>query len=733
MARTKISEFSSTPGNNTDIDGININEGCAPSGINDAIRELMSQLKDFQAGTAGDSFNGPVGTTTAAAGAFTTLSASSTVSGTGFSTYLASPPAIGATTPSSAKFTSITNTGLTSGRVTYAGASGLLQDSANLLYSGTDLTVYGLTVGRGAGAVSTNTAVGASALAANTTGAYNSAFGIQALTTNTTGERNTAIGRQAMYLNTTGGYNVAVGMNVLEQNTTASNNTAIGYAALQNTTTGSNNVAVGYSAGVNLTTSTPNVAVGAQALFTASTNGNNVAVGYSAGYSLTTGSGNNDCTFIGNRAGYGTTSGYYNVAIGTDSLYTNSTGIQNVAVGNFSMNANTTGYGNSALGFRSFQLNTTGIANTAIGQQALYSNTTASNNTAVGYQAAYNNTTGASLVAIGNGALYSNTTGSNNISIGGGSLQSNTTGGSNVAIGINALPFNTTASYNTAVGYQALYANTTGTENVAIGPGALSALTTGYENIAIGRGAGSGLTTPNRNTLIGDDCGYAITTGGSNTIIGRYTGNNGGLDIRTANGYIVLSDGDGNPRGFFDNTGSFLVNSTSAIRARTGQVQIQAASTQEALVTSSNDLTYSQWAARSADSGAGTHYLAYFEKSTGTAVGSITHDNTNTAYNTSSDYRLKDNAQPLTGSGAFIDSLKPKTWTWKESGDKGVGFIAHEVQEVSPGSVVGEKDAVDAEGNPKYQAMEYGSAEFIANIIAELQSLRKRVAELEAK
>ena len=79
MAKTKISEFSATPGNNTDIDGINIAEGCAPSGINDAIRELMSQLKDFQTGSAGDSFNGPVGTTTAAAGAFTTISASSTV------------------------------------------------------------------------------------------------------------------------------------------------------------------------------------------------------------------------------------------------------------------------------------------------------------------------------------------------------------------------------------------------------------------------------------------------------------------------------------------------------------------------------------------------------------------------------------------------------------------------------------------------------------------------------
>jgi len=54
MAKTKISEWSATPANNTDIDGINIAEGCAPSGINDAIREMMSQVKDLYAGTSGD-------------------------------------------------------------------------------------------------------------------------------------------------------------------------------------------------------------------------------------------------------------------------------------------------------------------------------------------------------------------------------------------------------------------------------------------------------------------------------------------------------------------------------------------------------------------------------------------------------------------------------------------------------------------------------------------------------
>jgi len=55
MAKTKISEYSSTAGNNTDINNINLAEGMAPSLVNNAIRQLMAQLKDFQAGTAGDS------------------------------------------------------------------------------------------------------------------------------------------------------------------------------------------------------------------------------------------------------------------------------------------------------------------------------------------------------------------------------------------------------------------------------------------------------------------------------------------------------------------------------------------------------------------------------------------------------------------------------------------------------------------------------------------------------
>jgi microcompartment protein CcmL/EutN len=116
MPKVKISEYSSTANSNTDVASINIDEGCAPSGINNAIRAVMGHLKDFQVGTNGDPFNGPVngtvGATTPSTGAFTTLSASSTVSGTGFSTYLASPPAIGGTAAAAGTFTTLKSTGV---------------------------------------------------------------------------------------------------------------------------------------------------------------------------------------------------------------------------------------------------------------------------------------------------------------------------------------------------------------------------------------------------------------------------------------------------------------------------------------------------------------------------------------------------------------------------------------------------------------------------------------------
>jgi hypothetical protein len=89
MPKVKISEYSATAADNTDINGIDIAEGCAPSGINDAIRTLMKQIKDLQAGTSGDTI--PV-----------------TAGGTGATTASAARTALGATTTGNSLFTSAT-------------------------------------------------------------------------------------------------------------------------------------------------------------------------------------------------------------------------------------------------------------------------------------------------------------------------------------------------------------------------------------------------------------------------------------------------------------------------------------------------------------------------------------------------------------------------------------------------------------------------------------------------
>jgi hypothetical protein len=109
-----------------------------------------------------------------------------------------------------------------------------------------------------------------------------------------------------------------------------------------------------------------------------------------------------------------------------------------------------------------------------------------------------------------------------------------------------------------------------------------------------------------------------------------------------------------------------------------------------------------------------------------TNVGSVNITATTTSYATSSDYRLKNVTGPITTSGAYIDSLNPVEGTWKVDGSTFVGLVAHEVQAVSRTEIVnGKKDGKDM------QAMDYSSAEIIANLIAEVQALRLRVAALE--
>ena len=403
--------------------------------------------------------NGTVGATTPNTGAFTTVTATggvdklTTASGVVSVAASAAPTAgqvLTATSGTVATWQTPSSSGgdvvgpasaTANGIALFDSTTGkLIKDSA-----ASDGFIYGIRVGRGAGAVATNTAVGASALQANTTGAGVVAVGYETLYSNN-GNFNTGIGRQALRTNSTGYENVGVGYTALYNNSSGIRNTAIGTEALNANTTASNNTAVGYQAGYSNTTGTDIAALGLQA------------------------------------------------------LKANTTGSQNTAFGSVALTANTTASHNSAFGYAALFNNTTGASNVALGNYTLQANTTASNNTAVGYQASYSNTTGELNTTLGWRAGYSNTT------------------------GVRC----------TAIGYQAGYSNTTSSYNLFVGVQA-GYFTTGSANTFVGQRSD------------GQGAGNAVTTGSNNTILGGYNGNQGGLDIRTANNHIVLSDGDGNP------------------------------------------------------------------------------------------------------------------------------------------------------------------------------------------
>lgn len=293
-----------------------------------------------------------------------------------------------------------------------------------------------------------NEAYGYGALAANTyipkqhssstltwaSGNYNTAFGNYALTSNTTGRRQTAIGSQALYSNTTGYYNTAVGPFALYTNVSGNYNTAIGVQALQYST-GSDNTAVGNGALTSLTTGDDNVAIGDR------------AIGVSTGVNRTIGIGTQACQqHTGNDS----------IGIGFQALSAaSSTGLYNVAIGSASLGGCTSGNSNVAAGRRAGNGITTATGNTAIGTDAMVGSGTAitgSNNVAVGNTASANVTTGYQNVSIGANAGTVLSTGYNNVFIGRYAAQSTTGGAGNIAIGEQSLTVNTTGNYNTAVG-----------------------------------------------------------------------------------------------------------------------------------------------------------------------------------------------------------------------------------------------------------------------------------------
>jgi hypothetical protein len=111
----------------------------------------------------------------------------------------------------------------------------------------------------------------------------------------------------------------------------------------------------------------------------------------------------------------------------------------------------------------------------------------------------------------------------------------------------------------------------------------------------------------------------------------------------------------------------------------------------------------------------------------GTNIGTISTSTTTTAYNTSSDYRLKHDVQPVITGLATVTALKPVTYKWNADNSDGEGFVAHELQEIIPHAVTGVKDAVDKDGKPVHQGVDY--SKIVVHLVAAIQELK---AEFDA-
>jgi hypothetical protein len=245
---------------------------------------------------------------------------------------------------------------------------------------------------------------------------------------------------------------------------------------------------------------------------------------------------------------------------------------------------------------------------------------------------------------------------------------------------------------------------------------------------------GIGTSSPNKRLTVYSDDGYIqmlnASTGTGNTD-GSFIGVEGGTTalriVNQENDVISFhTNGLANERMRIDSSGYLLINQTSNVTS--SYLQIKGA--QPAISCESTST--------------GSVSQVLFRNPNG-QVGSIGTSGTSTSYNTSSDYRLKENIAPMTGALAKVAALNPVTYTWKVDGFAGQGFIAHELQAVVPDCVTGEKDAVDAEGKPEYQGVD--TSFLVATLTAAIKeqqaiieqqsqaiaSLTTRIAALEAK
>jgi hypothetical protein len=261
------------------------------------------------------------------------------------------------------------------------------------------------------------------------------------------------------------------------------------------------------------------------------------------------------------------------------------------------------------------------------------------------------------------------------VGLGAGSVSTNTVVGASTPLNANS-----TGNLIVAIGYNALINNTTGYQNTGVGSQALYTNTTGYQNVAMGRDTMYRNTTGIENTGIGTEALFENTTGSQNTGLGKFAGPTTGALTNTtciganarasASNSVILGNGANVGIGVTAPDSSLNINGTTSTN---GVIQV---------VSNASGKNIDGAAFRAYSD---TNYIIGFNNTANSLRGVILGVNSGSvAYQTSSDRRLKTNIEDMPSAIERIKKLRPRKFTWTESGDKEEGFIAQEVHKVFP-------------------------------------------------
>ena len=252
--------------------------------------------------------------------------------------------------------------------------------------------------------------------------------------------------------------------------------------------------------------------------------------------------------------------------------------------------------------------------------------------------------------------------------------------------------------------------------------------TAGSERLRIGSTGNVGIGTASPSTKFavssGVNAGIAVTDGTVNTVI--YSSTGGNSSIGTTSNHPVQLYANNAARVTIDTSGNVLIGTTSTnpISSRTNGMAI--------LSTGFTTIRAGANMALGIDSTSGGHINFYTDNGSAyVAAGNITSSGSTTAYNITSDYRLKQNVHPMLNALDRVSRLKPCTFEFIEGNQRSEGFIAHELQDVIPYAVTGEKDAIDDKGNPKHQSLD--PSFIVATLTAAIQEQHALILGLMAK